>query len=389
MESAFRGTIYEPYDFLTDHTHALVIHANPSVLESGALSGKKRSRVEMDTLSRAAADMLRIHLPAEIHMQTIPVEGFLSLALGFSLDSPTPQDEDCLIDSMVIQLETALAHIRTELQLQLCLSVSALHINTQNVFDAYQEAFSIADHAPFLQNTGQIILFRDFQDGLSPAKAERKQALEKQWSALMDAGNYPDAEAVLLQIVSLRASAPLTVTSLTRELISRLEYAAYQLCDVTELPPGGQELLLREIDLIHSAKTMAELQGQIHRIYAVMTGFQNSSAQHQDLSWARKISAFVQNSYADPNLNADRISRRFGLHPAYISHIFHQSTGMKLLDFIHTTRIEHIKHLLRDTDMSLADIAQKTGYYDRYSMGRVFRRYVGIPPSQYRADHTR
>ena len=80
VESAFRGTIYEPYDFLTDHTHTLVIHANPAVLESGALSGKKRSKGEMDTLSRAAADTLRIHLQAEIHMQTLPAVSYTHLS---------------------------------------------------------------------------------------------------------------------------------------------------------------------------------------------------------------------------------------------------------------------------------------------------------------------
>ena len=385
MESAFRGTIYEPYDFLTDHTHAMVIHVNPSIAASAALRGKKRTKEEMQALSDAAMQIFRACIPEDIHIQRISVEGFLVLGLGFRLHGELSTSAEAqLLDRLLGWLENALDCIRRQLELFLQLSVSALHINTQNVYDAYRESFAIAVHFPFLQQSGQIILFRDFQNGLSPACRDEKRQLERQWQGLMEAGNYRDAEPLLLQIAALRASAPLTVTSLTQERISRMEFFGYQLCDMRDLPPGSQEALFRQIALIRSAKTMEELEQQLHRIYTTMAGLLETDVQRKDLSWSRKISAFVRNNYSDPTLNADRISRHFGLHPAYISHIFHQSTGMKLLDYIHTTRIDHIKRLLRSTNMSLEDIARKTGYYDRYSMSRVFRRYVGMPPSDYR-----
>ena len=159
-----------------------------------------------------------------------------------------------------------------------------------------------------------------------------------------------------------------------------MEFFAYQLCDSTVFPLGMQDHLLRQIQMIRSVKNMDELHTQISNIYSIMAAVRDSGTHSKDLSWSRKISLYIQNNYADPDLSADRISRQFGLNPAYISHIFHKSTGVKLLDYIHTTRIEHTKRLLRSTNMSLSDIAARTGYIDRYSMSRVFRRYVGMTP---------
>lgn len=387
MVSAFHGTIYEPYDFFADCSHVTVIHANPSVTDSAALAGERLSQKQMRDLSDQTAGVIRACLPENVVFQTLPVEGFLIFALGFSLpDAPPESREDALLEQLSCWLENAVTRIRDSLQLVLQLSVSSLHRNTQNVYDAYHEAFSIAVHFPFFQHSGQIVFFREFQNGLSAAEIEEKKHLEKHWLALMEAQNYPDAEAVLLHILELRASAPVTVTSLTQELISRMEFSAYQLCDAMELPLGIQDHLLRQIQQIHSVKTMDALRQQAHEIYAVMSSIAAGSSHGKDLSWSRKISAFIQNNYADPNLSAAMISRRFGLAPAYISHIFHQSTGMKLLDYIHTTRIEHIKRLLLGTSMRLDDIAKRTGYIDRYSMSRVFRRYVGMTPSDYRRN---
>lgn len=387
MDSAFKGTIYEPYDMLTEHTHALVIHVNPDISESPILQGRKRTKDEMREFADAVFSMIKEALPLEIYTQRLPVEGFLVIALGVDFSAFNSEErENIFLDDLYLRMETVQMETAQTLQMTLELSISSLHPHNQNVFDAYQEALSIAVHRPFFQNKRNIILHRDFQRGLSPSAAETKRNLEKQWLSLMEAKNYRDAEPILLEIVDLRASAPQTATSLTQELISRLEFYIYQLCDPIELPSGSQEMLLKQVDLIRGAKTLEELHQQLHGIFTAMEQIDALGNKPNDLSWSRRISTYIQSNYVNPTLNAELISRQFGLHPAYISHVFHKSTGVKLLDYIHITRIEHIKQLLKRTDMSLTDIAHKTGYYDRYSMSRVFSRYVGIPPSEYRRN---
>ncbi len=385
INSPFLGTVYEPFDFLSDGSHIMVIHANPSVSDSPALNHFVRSREEMQELSDAAYGLFREALSPEIELKKLPIEGFLTMALGFKLLPVLPEEQEQSVTSdLCHRLELALPRIFESLDIMLCLSVSAMHANTQNVFDAYQEAFSMAVHYPFLPNASQIIFFRDLQIGLSTTEAASKKLLEQQFFTFMTEERYLEAESILLQLTQLRASTPRTVTSLTQELISRLNYFAYQFADGANLPSVSQERLIGQIDRVRSVKSMGELRQHLHAILQLFDSLRITTQNASDLSWSGKLADYIKNNYANPALNAALLGQTFHLNPAYISHIFHQGTGLKLVDFLHLTRIEHIKALLKRTDMRLADIAEKTGYYDRRSMSRVFRRYVGLTPSEYR-----
>ena len=385
MTSPFTGTVYEPFDFQTDSSHVLVIHANPDVARSPALNRTVRPREEMQSLSSASFSIIRSALPRTVELAELPIEGFLTIGAGFSFPRVmTEQDELTFLSDLEEQLTKALSEIEARLEIILCLSVSALHTNTRNVYDAYHEAFSIAVHYSFLSAPPRIIFFQQFQEGLSAAERNAKKILEQQFQAYMNEERYLEAEPVLRDLAALRASAPRTVISLTQELISRLNYYAYQLADVHGLPSLSQEQLIDRIDRIHSAKSMEDLSRHIHEILLLFDRLLRSSEKTRDMSWSAKIADYIRNHYADPSLNAAVLGQIFGLNPAYISHIFHLGSGVKLVGYLHLTRISHVKQLLVQTSMSLSQIAAQTGYIDSRAMSRVFCRYVNMTPSEYR-----
>ena len=385
MTSPFTGTIYEPYDFQTDSSHVLVIHADPNITRSPALRGPVLPREQMQLLSGACFSIIRSALPDSVELSTLPIEGFLTMGVGITFARVmTEQDELEFLSGLEEMLLRALAEIEADLGISLSLAVSALHTNTRNVYDAYQEAFSIAVHYCFLTTPPQIIFYQRFQTGLSPSERNSKKLLEQQFQAYMNEERYPEAEPVLLQLITLRASAARTVISLTQELIARLGYYAYQLVDGHGLPASSQEQIIDRIDRIRSAKSLEELSGHIHEILLHFDRLLHSSEKAGDASWSGRISDYIRNHYADPTLNAAVLGQIFGLNPAYLSHVFHLGGGVKLVDYLHLTRLGHVKEMLARTSMSLAQIAGQTGYIDTRAMSRVFRRYVGMTPSDYR-----
>jgi hypothetical protein len=147
MTSPFTGTIYEPYDFQADSSHVLVIHADPSIARSPALSGSVLPREQMKLLSGACFSIIRAILPDSVELSTLPIEGFLTMGAGISFSRVmTEQDELEFLSELENMLLRALAAIEANLGISLSLAISALHTNTRNVYDAYQEAFSIAVH---------------------------------------------------------------------------------------------------------------------------------------------------------------------------------------------------------------------------------------------------
>ena len=63
---------------------------------------------------------------------------------------------------------------------------------------------------------------------------------------------------------------------------------------------------------------------------------------------------------------------------------FQQATGMTPLEYVHTLRLEEAKQMLEATELAVEAIANEVGYEDAGFFSRLFRRQVGLTPSQYR-----
>jgi len=65
--------------------------------------------------------------------------------------------------------------------------------------------------------------------------------------------------------------------------------------------------------------------------------------------------------------------------------VFHEVTGRKYTDWLNSLRIEKAKELLSDWELKLYEVADRVGFSDYKYFVRVFRRYTGCRPSEYRS----
>lgn len=86
----------------------------------------------------------------------------------------------------------------------------------------------------------------------------------------------------------------------------------------------------------------------------------------------------------NPALCATMICDRFRISPSYLSHMFKRRTGIKLVDYIHKTRIDLAKRLLETTTKTIAEISREVGYISSTSFSTTFKRYESITPREYR-----
>ena len=76
------------------------------------------------------------------------------------------------------------------------------------------------------------------------------------------------------------------------------------------------------------------------------------------------------------------LAEQFHLNPQYISQLFKSEIGVNFLAYLTSIRMEKAKKLLLSTSLSVAEVAEQSGYGDY----RVFKKSEGITPSQYRRD---
>ncbi len=66
------------------------------------------------------------------------------------------------------------------------------------------------------------------------------------------------------------------------------------------------------------------------------------------------------------------------------SHLFRQTMGVSPHQYFLKLRLEQARNYLRDSDLSVAQIAQLTGFEDALYFSRLFKKYYGVSPSLYR-----
>lgn len=97
------------------------------------------------------------------------------------------------------------------------------------------------------------------------------------------------------------------------------------------------------------------------------------------------ITRYLQEHLAE-EVSLSILAEQFHLNPQYISQLFKNEIGVGFLTYLTSIRMEKAKKLLISTPLSVAEIAEQSGYGDYRVFTKVFKKSEGITPSQYRRD---
>ena len=92
---------------------------------------------------------------------------------------------------------------------------------------------------------------------------------------------------------------------------------------------------------------------------------------------------------ASAGLRVEDVAKHFGYNPKYLSHLFIKLGGMPLKQYILRFRMDNANLLLADTNLSIADIAQRIGYEDAHNFSRAYKKVTGVSPSDYRQAYAK
>ena len=97
------------------------------------------------------------------------------------------------------------------------------------------------------------------------------------------------------------------------------------------------------------------------------------------------ITRYLQEHLAD-EMSLAVLAEEFHLNPQYISQLFKNEIGVNFLSYLTNIRMENAKKLLLSTSLSIAEVADRSGFGDYRVFTKVFKKSEGITPSQYRRD---
>lgn len=102
----------------------------------------------------------------------------------------------------------------------------------------------------------------------------------------------------------------------------------------------------------------------------------------------RGLQTYIDQNYGNPDLSLILLSDTVQVNAKYLSLLFKEEFGEKFIDYVTKVRVEKAKSLLLETMDPVQDIAVKVGYTHSISFIRVFKKYVGQTPGDYRKNKT-
>ena len=84
------------------------------------------------------------------------------------------------------------------------------------------------------------------------------------------------------------------------------------------------------------------------------------------------------------NITLDDVCKKMNYSRAFLCRIFKEQTGETLIGCFNRMRMRTAARLLAETDWSVMKVASYLGFAEAKYFGVIFKRHIGVPPTEYR-----
>lgn len=126
-------------------------------------------------------------------------------------------------------------------------------------------------------------------------------------------------------------------------------------------------------------KAIAHLEKQRGELQEGQTPAQNTET---DSLYGQMVD-YIENHYCE-KITLDEIAGRLHANRSYLSRLYKSRSGMNLFDHILRLRIEKAKEYMLRTDYKIYEISEAVGFDDTGYFSRVFKKYTGMSPKDFK-----
>lgn len=134
-----------------------------------------------------------------------------------------------------------------------------------------------------------------------------------------------------------------------------------------------------------------ELRRLLNRLEAILMAREQQVAPRREASPAEIVNSvviYLQDNY-DKQIDFTHIAGTQAVSAPYLSRIFHEQVGVSPSRYLAEYRMQQAKKLLRDTRLSIREVAERVGYTDQFHFSKSFKNAVGLSPAQFRERYAK
>lgn len=148
----------------------------------------------------------------------------------------------------------------------------------------------------------------------------------------------------------------------------RLQSLLMKICNTSGSGPSAEARM--ESGLLLFLSELMDLFGEPEALHP--SGFE----------YVQKAIKFIEYNYSS-NIDINDVAASAGISRSHLYRLFMQHISMPPNEYLMRFRISKGAELLESSRLSVGEVAYSTGFSDQLYFSRVFKKYMGIPPSKY------
>jgi two-component system response regulator YesN len=292
-------------------------------------------------------------------------------------DAYTQVSANDLISNSIAIAENLLKSIENKIQTKLAAGIGNVH-SIHSIYTSYFEALSCIQYC----NPGEIIHVNEL------VKHDKYYNFE-----------YKEAEKNMIEAVRLRKPESYNYFLIMMNRISQLNDAAKRnkIIEALVLSSHASRIgSMNEMDYFdytsHISSLMS-LRGQqlIEWAFQQFLDITGQVKKRNTIDYSNKIvqatKEYLEAHYTE-EISLEDVAEYVNISPQYFSKLIKKHTGFNFIDWLSMLRVNKAKELLTNSNLTVKEVCYMVGYKDPNYFSRIFKKKIGLTPSEYIKKNT-
>lgn len=265
-------------------------------------------------------------------------------------------------------------------------SISRVCHGYQNIAAGYNDVIELIQYRTMAGDDTRVLRYDLQSEAHLPKERVEHFEFEHALGNYIQSGDYESARALVHKMLTAEFNH-------TRPTVQVFMIRAYGIInDILHVFDSLEEYFSPEflVELqagprIVNATSLADISRELDDIFDAIIARQQTL--EQEPAWVQRAVDYIDENYADQNLNVANVADAVGINPVYLSRMLKKYRNLRPLEYIHQKRIEQAKILLGQ-GVTVKDTLTRVGYSSALTMNRAFRRFENTTPGAFYREKT-
>ena len=297
--------------------------------------------------------------------------------------SPLFMDDDCRIGLLLSWVskevvENLQLQLKAHFEFSVNMGVGNPSTQLADVHNSYQQALQALENK-FYRGTGQIIYYSEL-DSYGHIQ-DYPLAQEKElYEHIKCADHSKEIEAAVDDFFEhILTNGPINIKNmyeLTIRLLVGMEKRVLNDAEKISAYMGY------EIMSIVKMESLQEIKQYVSKYFIDLKEVISRDEQGSHRSIIKKTIYYMESECQHITLCS--VAQKVYMTPTYLSLLFKTNTGKTFIEQLTNIRMDKAKDMLKSTSLRNYEVAEKVGYHDSRYFSQIFKKKVGVSPSEYR-----